>query len=106
MVNHYRPHLPDLAEKAAPLFALLQGPKRAKRLPLPWNPECQNSFEEVLKNIHDAVELSFDDPALPLIISSDASQFHVGASLEQEDPSKSGTRTPLAFFSKALPKTR
>ena len=106
MVNHYRPHLPALAEIAAPLFALLQGPKRAKRSPIPWNPECQNSFEEVLKKIQDAVELSFDDPALPLIISSDASQFHVGASLEQEDPSEPGTRRPLAFFSKALPKTR
>ena len=106
MVNHYRPHLPNLARTAAPLFELLQGPKRAKRSPIPWSSECQKSFDEVLEAIHGGVQLSFEDPTQPLIISSDASQFHAGASLEQEDPTKPGVRRPLAFFSKALPKTK
>ena len=104
LVNHYRPHLPHLSETAEPLTNLLQGPKRAKRSPIPWNGQCEESFLAVLSTIENSATLGFDDPLLPLILSTDASQFHAGATLEQDDPKGKNTRRPLAFFSKALPK--
>ena len=106
LVNHYRPHLPHLAEIAAPLTNLLRGPKRVKRSPIPWNDECQQSFENILLGIKNSITLCYDDPELPLILSTDASQQHAGACLEQPVSSDFVQRKPLAFFSKALPKTK
>ena len=107
LINHYRPHLPHLSKIAAPLNNMLRGPKRVKRAPIPWNTECQQSFDAVLQAVQNAVSLSYDDPDLPLILSTDASQGYAGAVLEQpivaDDLSR---RRPLAFYSKELPKSK
>lgn len=104
LVNHYRPHLPRLSKIAEPLTNLLQGPKKIKRAPIPWNDSCARSFNEVLETVERAATLGFDDPKLPLYLTTDASGWHVGATLEQRDPVRKEIFRPLAFFSKALPK--
>ena len=103
LVNHYRPHLPNLSKIAEPLNNLLSGPKRVKRAPIPWNDTCEQSFMNVLKAIQNAATLAFDDPKLPIILSTDASQKHAGAVLEQSSAGDVSSRKPLAFYSKALP---
>ena len=107
LINHYRPHLPHLSEIASPLTNLLRGPKRVKRAPIPWNNECHKSFKEVLVVIQNAATLAFEDPNLPLILSTDASNYFAGATLEQPiSVNDLSARRPLAFFSKALPKSK
>ena len=106
LVNHYRPHLNRLSEIAEPLTNLLQGPKRVKRAPIPWTEACQQSFARVLELIENAATLAYDDPSQPLILSTDASKSHAGAVLEQSTSKDCPDRRPLAFFSKALPKTK
>lgn len=106
LINHYRPHIPKLAHIAAPLFQLLEGPSRPKKSPIKWNRECEHSFREVIAAVQQAATLSFDDPEAPIILSSDASQTHAGATLEQETTEDNKLiRRPLAFFSRKLPKT-
>jgi cold shock CspA family protein len=107
LVNHYRPHLPHLSKIAEPLNNLLRGPKRVKRAPIPWNDTCQQSFTKVLEAIQNAATLAFDDPELPIILSTDASQHHAGAVLEQSTAvANLSNRKPLAFYSKSLPKVK
>ena len=106
LINHYRPHIPKLAHIAAPLFQLLEGPSRPKRSPIKWDKNCERSFHSVITAVQQAATLSFDDPKAPIILSSDASQYHAGATLEQESiENNKPIRRPLAFFSKKLPQT-
>ena len=106
LINHYRSHIPKLAHIAAPLFQLLEGPSRPKRSPIKWDKKCERSFHEVITAVQQAATLSFDDPEAALILSSDASQTHAGATLEQEAKEDNKlVRRPLAFFSKKLPRT-
>ena len=106
LINHYRPHIPKLAHIAEPLFQLLEGPSRPKRSPIKWSEECQQSFRNVIEAVQQASTLSFDDLEAPVVLSSDASQTHAGATLEQEEVEDGRlVRRPLAFFSKKLPKT-
>ena len=106
LINHYRPHLPNLAHLADPLFKLLGGPSRPKRAPIQWNDQCKDSFNKVIQAVNEAVTLGFDDTTQPIIISSDASKSFAGATLEQETSCNGKViRRPLAFFSKRLPMT-
>ena len=59
------------------------------------------TFEETKATLAHAATLEFKNHEKPLILSSDASDTHVGAILEQEG--KEGVMIPLEFFSKRLP---
>ena len=102
-VNYYRMFLPMLAEKASPLTDLLKGPTRKKTTRIVWGPDQQSAFEMVKSTLAEAVTLANEDPAAPLVLSTDASAHHIGGALEQFiDPDETSTK-PLAFYSKALP---
>ena len=102
-VNYYRKFLPMMAEKASPLTDLLKGPTRKKTARIVWGPDQQSAFETVKTTLAEAATLANEDPAAPLVLSTDASSHHIGGVLEQFiDPEESATN-PLAFYSKALP---
>ena len=105
-MGYYRAHLPKLAEIVAPINALLSGEKRPKKSPVPWGEKEQLAFDSAIACLSEAATLAFEDPDLPLIVTTDASDTHVGAVLEQYASAKDHVNTkPLAYFSKAIPKT-
>ena len=104
-VNFYRRFVPKLAELMSPLTSKLKG------LPIKGNPKLTLTEEEemsrlkVIEVLAKATSLQFEDPLLPLVITTDATKTHCGAILEQyETASEDSPLRPLAFFSSKLPK--
>ena len=105
-LNYYRVFIPKLSEIVSPLTDLLKGPPRKKSSKLNWSTTQQKAYEGAIQALINATHLSYEEPDLPLILSTDASISHVGAALEQ--PCSSANEVdlkPLSFFSKALPPT-
>ena len=63
------------------------------------NPVLQEAFQDSKTLLQKAVRLNFPVPSAPLALSTDASQKHLGASLDQF---VNGKWSPLGFWSKAL----
>ena len=95
MVNYYRRFIPKAAHHLFFLFeALGDKPKR-----LQWDKNMQESFDAIKNALANATMLHHPDSALPLAITSDASNVAIGAVIEQRGPKG---WEPLAFFSKKL----
>lgn len=98
MVNFYRRFLPKAAHIQAPLNQLLQGNEKGKT-PVKWTPEAIKAFEDTKECLAQATLLAHPALGAPLTIFTDASDFAIGASLQQ----KIGDDwQPLEFFSKKL----
>ena len=102
-LNYYRPFLPGIAETLAPLNKFLGGEKKPKRTKLKWESEHQQAFDNAIKKLKNATNLAFEEQHLPLVLSTDASDTHAGAVLEQASSDNPDNLRPLAFFSKAFP---
>ena len=102
LLNYYHKFIPRLAEITAPLSEISGGPKKTNRTILKLNEAHVQSFEKAKFALAEAATLQYEDHNKPLILSSDASETHVGAVLEQEE--EEGKIVPLAFFSKSLPR--
>jgi cleavage and polyadenylation specificity factor subunit 1 len=98
MVNFYRRFLPGAASIHAPLNDLLQGNAKG-RAPITWNPASDAAFEECKDALARAALLAHPKPDAPLAIFTDASDFAIGAVLQQHI---NGAWQPLEFFSKKL----
>ena len=61
--------------------------------------KLQDSYQDAKTLLTKAVTLNFPDPTAPLALSTDASKFHLGASLDQY---VNGHWVPLGFWSKSL----
>jgi len=98
MLNFYRRFIPRAAYLQAPLNDLLQGNIKGKT-PIAWTTSTQAAFDECKESIAQAALLAHPEPDAPLAIVSDASDFTVGAVLQQRI---GDSWEPLAFFSKKL----
>ena len=110
IVNYYREHCKNFAEVVAPLNKLLSESPSKKYAPILWNKMHQSAFESTLKILREAKTLSFDEEDKPLVLTTDASATHAGATLEQfldDNYATSGKfeTKPLAYFSQAFPST-
>ena len=105
-INYYRPFLPHLAEVASPLTNLLSVKRKTpKTSPVKWGDEQQHAFDRCIQLLVDATALNYEDHTRPLVLCTDASLTHAGATLEQVFDSPQGeVRKPLAFFSKKFAK--
>jgi transposase InsO family protein len=103
MLNFYHKFLPKAASLQAPLNALIAGPKRSKRTPLQWSDEAQLAFENCKQALADCVQLAHPMADARLALVCDASDFAMGASLNQWSQ---GAWQPLAFFSKKFTPTQ
>lgn len=101
MLNFFRRFLPKAAETQAPLNDLLQGNVKGKT-PVNWTPATVAAFEACKESLAGATLLAHPEPNAPLAIFSDASDFAVGAVLQQK---VDGHWQPLDFFSKKLSPT-
>lgn len=97
MINFYRRNLPHAAEKQAPLNSFLVGSKKNDKRKIDWSPEAENAFSQIKNDLANATAIAHPLPAAKLRIVSDASDFAMGAALEQHF---NDAWEPLAFFSR------
>ncbi|GFW90772.1 retrovirus-related Pol polyprotein from transposon opus [Trichonephila clavipes] len=83
MINFYRRYLKDAAKTQAPLHELLRGEKKKDRRKVHWTDDTRRSFEKCKTDLAEAALLSFPRSGLPLSLCTDASDFAVGAVLQQ-----------------------
>ncbi|GFU97786.1 retrovirus-related Pol polyprotein from transposon opus [Trichonephila clavipes] len=102
-INFYRRYLKDAAKTQAPLHELLKGAKKKDRRKVHWTDDTRRSFEKCKTDLAEAALLSFTRYGLPLSLCTDASDFAVGAVLQQLE--NEGWK-PIAFYSKQLNETQ
>lgn len=94
MCNYYRRYIKDYAKKAKPLYGLCK-----KDLPYIWSENCEQAFEDLKHALTSTKMLKFPDFGSTFIVTTDASEYAVGAVLSQgEIP---GDR-PIQYYSKTL----
>ena len=91
----WRSYIRSYADIAAPLTTLT-----SKNSPWRWGDTEQSALDKLKVAIAAAPVLMHPDTSKPFHVVTDASNFAVGASLEQE--SDSSSRRPVAFFSHRL----
>lgn len=104
MLNFYRRFIPHSAEHQLQLQSLLTTNKKKDKTPIIWTPEAVEAFETTKKSIAQAALLAHPHPDAELALVTDASDFAIGAVLQQTLPD--GQVQPLGFFSRKLTKTQ
>lgn len=97
MVNFYNRFIPQAAHLMHPLYEALKG-KRGNQ-EVDWTPERVRAFDSAKKALAGAAMLAHPSPAAPVALTTDASDYAVGAVCEQW---VDGAWQPLAFFSRKL----
>ena len=126
LANWYSMYIKNYAQHAAPLMEALNGKclyeerggspdmdgnglpvKLRKRLRLTpkqaeiqWNPEMVKGFESIKNSFNTRVALYLPKPGARWRLSTDASDYTIGGSLEQEQ--EDGNWHPVTFFSRKL----
>lgn len=94
LVGYYRRFIQNFSKKAKPLTDLLQKEKEFS-----WRPEQEESFSILRDALCHAPILKFPDFDQPFILTTDASDYGIGAVLSQE---KDGFEHPVAYLSRLL----
>ena len=107
--NWYHDYVDQFAEVAAPLMSMLKVPagqaKKGSRVKVRWSEEASMAWEELKKRLLGSLMLELVDPSKPFVLKTDASDYAVGAVLEQAR--ERGGRTvdcPVGFWSRKLTK--
>ena len=97
MVNFYHRFIPNAALKMSPLYDATKGnPKPLLSRRLNWSTTTMRAFEETKTALSKSTILAHFNPEARLALTTDVSDFAIGAVLEQEY----GDRwCPLAFYS-------
>ena len=93
LVSYYRRFIRNCAKISKPLTTLV-GKNELK-----WSESQQKSFEDLKKALCDAPVLRCFDPSLQIIVTTDASNYAIGAVLEQKD---GNSTRPVAYHSRTL----
>ncbi|GBG79179.1 hypothetical protein CBR_g28895 [Chara braunii] len=94
LASYYRKFVRNFYTVAAPLTNLTK-----KDTPFLWSLHCQLAFTRLKKALTRAPVLKLPDPTLPFILTIDASQYGIGAFLQQDNGN--GLR-PVEFMSKKI----
>lgn len=95
LVMYYAKFVPNISTILAPLYALLR-----KEVKYEWSAECTRAFEKVKSLLVSSDVLAHYSPALPLVLTTDASGVGVGAVISQLQPG--GAERPVAYASRVL----
>ena len=98
LLNYYGEFLPKLASLLHPLNSLLQRNEKFE-----WTTACDTAFQTAKAQIASARVLTHFNPALPIALAADASQYGIGAVISHLEPD--GTERPIAFASRSLTKS-
>ena len=94
LCNYYRRFIADYSRIAAPLTDLTH-----KDTPFHWTTQATDAFEELKKRMTEAPVLCIPDAELPFTVTTDASDFAVGAVLSQD---QGQGPQPVAFTSRKM----
>ncbi|XP_040069533.2 uncharacterized protein LOC115325180, partial [Ixodes scapularis] len=97
LVEYYSKFIPHCATVVEPMRRLLR-----KGNSFSWTPDVESAFQEVKTALQKAPILTMFDPTLPVIVSTDASNYGLGAVLQQQHGQKLKT---VAFASRSLTDT-
>ena len=78
MINYYNIFIPNLVTTLHPLHVLLRDGVKWH-----WSEECARSFTKVKNHLIEAPVLAHYDPKLPVRLAGDASNYGIGAVLNQ-----------------------
>ena len=95
LTNYYSKYVPEFRQIVAPLDRLT-----SVKVDFDWSDACQAAFEKVKEILVSDRILTIFDPSLQHIVSSDASDYAIGAILYQIEPN--GDEKVVEFFSRAL----
>ena len=95
MCGFYRKHIPNFAKIATPLTDLTRAGVEYK-----WTEECQEAFESLKRALLHAPILVRADGEKDFIVTTDASDTHVGGVLSQVQ--EDGTIAAIGYFSRKL----
>lgn len=101
LFNYYREYVPNFAEIAIPLTELT---KNSVPNNIPWTEREETAFRELKEKLGTAMSLNTPDLQKPFVISCDASEVGIGASLGQRDAK--GKIMPITFASQKLSDTQ
>ena len=99
MVNFYRRFISKTASLQVLLNHLLEGRKLRSDAPIQWSTEAETAFHALKNALSNAALLAHPSSRSKLAIVVDASDFAMGATLQQQEE---GAWRPLAFFTKSL----
>ena len=118
LCNHYSTYVKMYAEYAAPLQEKLKVPKEeakaGSKAKVHWSTEDLQAFERLKAALVEGLELHHVDTSKPFVLRTDASDYAIGAALEQfpdvqgmptnQDIQKPGAARAVAFMSRKLTK--
>jgi hypothetical protein len=93
MVNFYHRLIMNCARISRPRTQL------TGNTPFTWEDNTQKAFEQLKQALCTAPVLHTFYPQLPVVATTDASGFAIGAALEQDED---GFRRPVAYFSRSM----
>ncbi|GBG45518.1 hypothetical protein CBR_g78980, partial [Chara braunii] len=94
LASYYRKIIKNFSAIAAPLTDLTK-----KDTSFLWTSECQEAFTRLKEALIRAPVLKLPDPTLPFVMTTDASQYGVGAVLQQDD---GNGLQPIEYMSKKI----
>lgn len=97
LTSWFNKFLPNYATVVEPLRQMLRAKAQA---PLQWSKETTESFDTLKRMLLQSPVLAIYDPSLPTFISTDASDYGLGAVLTQLHPD--GVERVIAFASRSL----
>lgn len=95
IVSYYNRFTPNLSNLAKPLYNLLR-----KNVKFKWTKDCNIAFNKIKELIVSAPILTHFNPDYDVILSTDASDYGLGAVLAHKFPD--GSEKPIAFASRTL----
>ncbi|GBG80057.1 hypothetical protein CBR_g30423 [Chara braunii] len=95
LANYYRKFVRNFSTIAAPLRRLLR-----KETIWKWDKDCTSAMKKLKQALIEYPVLKVADPSLPFVVTTDASQYDIGAVLQQNDGN--GYR-PVEFMSARMP---
>ncbi|GBG59486.1 hypothetical protein CBR_g38511 [Chara braunii] len=94
LASYYRKFVRNFSAVAAPLTNLTK-----KDTPFLWSLHCQMAFARLKQALTRAPVLKLPDPTLPFVLTTDASQYGIGAMLQQDD---GNGLQPVEYMSKKI----
>ncbi|GBG76561.1 hypothetical protein CBR_g22309 [Chara braunii] len=98
LASYYRKFVPRFSIVARPLSRLT-----SKNVPYSWDTACMTAFQALKDALVSYPVLRIADPKLTFVVTTDASQYGIGAVLQQDDGD--GLR-PLKYYSKRMPSVK
>lgn len=96
--NYLRDFIPDFANTAAPLYALLKGKSKPSDV-LEWTDEHDEAFTNLKQRLCSAPALGLPNPAKPFHVQVDAHENTLSGVLAQEH---GGKLRPIAYYSRRI----